>query len=256
MIKLDRPSEPEFLAINKAKWLSNLTTAVEKYGSYKAIPADEKEKLVCFYRHSNIKDALEKSSHGKCAFCESKPAESGNIEVEHFAPKSIYYDLTFDWGNFLPCCRKCNQLKATHDTVVYPIVNPYDQDPNDYFYFQDISLRPICGVNHKVAAETIEVCGLDSARLLRPRALLLITIRIFIADLNEALTQLSAAQSAQNRTRRMRKLDEAINRLEGAMLPSESHSNFIRSIVENEKAWGEAKRLIVSSGLHFPNGTT
>ncbi|WP_186071112.1 HNH endonuclease [Burkholderia gladioli] len=247
MIKLNRPSEPSILATNKAKWLSDLESSVKKYGSYKAIPDDEKERLVCFYRHSDIKDSLEKSSLGKCAFCESKPAESGNIEVEHFAPKSIYYRLTFDWINFLPCCRKCNGLKATHDTLAFPIVNPYDQDPRDYFYFVDISLRPIPGANYKVAAETIEVCGLDATRLLRPRAKLLIAIRQFVADLNEALTRLSDAQSAQSRSRRLRKLAEAIDRIENEMHPSQSHSSFIRSIVEKEEAYTEARRLIANN---------
>ncbi|MDQ6212122.1 HNH endonuclease [Achromobacter insolitus] len=244
MIKLNRPPEPEILAENKEKWLSGLVAAVKKYGSYKAIPDDEKERLVCSYRHGDIKDALEKSSLGKCSFCEAKPAESGNIEIEHFAPKSIHYTLTFDWNNLLPCCRKCNGLKGTHDTIVSPIVNPYVHDPRDYFYFQDISLRPIRGANFKVAAETIEVCGLDATRLLRPRAALLITIRQFITDLNEALTKLSDAQSSQSRSRRMRKLADAIDRVENAMHPSESHSSFNRSIVEKDEAYSEAKRLL------------
>ncbi|ALE54001.1 HNH endonuclease [Paraburkholderia sp. RL17-368-BIF-A] len=249
MIKLNRPAEPAILSANKSKWLSDLLAAAGKYGSYKAIPDAEKEKLVCFYRHDDIKHALEESSLGKCAFCEGKPAESGNIEVEHFAPKSIHYQRTFDWSNFLPCCRKCNGSKGTHDTVASPIVNPYDHDPRDYFYFQDISLRPIRGAHYEIAAKTIEVCGLDATRLMRPRATLLISIRQFLADLNEALTKLSTAESPQSRTRRMRKLAEAVDRIENAMLPSESHSSFIRSIVEKEDAYDEAKRLIAGQEL-------
>jgi len=249
MIKLNRSAEPAVLSVNKVKWLSELTAAVKKYGSYKAIPDTEKEKLICFYRHDDIKHALEESSLGKCAFCEGKPAESGNIEVEHFAPKSIHYQYTFEWSNLLPCCRRCNGSKGTHDTVASPIVNPYDHDPRDYFYFQDISMRPVRGANYEIAAKTIEVCGLDGTRLLRPRATLLISIRQFITDLNEALIKLSTSQSPQNHTRRMRKLAEAVDRIENAMHPSESHSSFIRSIVENEEAYNEAKRLIASRTL-------
>lgn len=96
MIKVNKPSEPpKILLNNNEKWTNDLISAVEKYGSYKDIPRDVKERLLKYYKHKDIQKILFDSSYRKCVFCECKPAEGGNIEVEHFAPKSLYPNLTF-----------------------------------------------------------------------------------------------------------------------------------------------------------------
>ena len=97
MIKLQRKPKPQILVENEKTWTINLLGSISKYGSYKKIPKKEKEKLLVHYRHEQIKSVLFDSSLEKCAFCETKPSESGNIEVEHFVPKSMYPVSTFDW---------------------------------------------------------------------------------------------------------------------------------------------------------------
>jgi uncharacterized protein (TIGR02646 family) len=249
MIKLNRPPEPAILTANKDQWTSELIKAVKKYGSYKDIPEAERDALIAHYRHKDIKEALEKSSLEKCAFCESKPGESGNVEVEHFAPKSIHCELTFEWVNLLPCCRKCNGSKGTHDTVRIPIVNPYIDDPSQFFFFVDVSMRAKAGPNFKVAQETIKVCGLDGIRLMKPRASVLLAARILLSDLDEAVREMNAVKQAAARLRRIRKIAEAIDRLENVMNPAEVHSSFIRSVVEKEQAYSDAKLLVQMAGL-------
>ncbi|MGR6008365.1 HNH endonuclease [Bacillus cereus] len=141
MIFLEKPTTPpEILQQNYEEWTSNLLQAVGQYGSYKKIPKELKSTLIAHYRHGDIKNALFSISNEKCAFCESKPAESGNIEVEHYIPKSEYPHLTFDWSNLLPVCRKCNEAKGTLDTLEEPIVNPSIVNPEDFFKFSDIRM--------------------------------------------------------------------------------------------------------------------
>ncbi len=50
------------------------------------------------YRHKQVKDALVTMFHGKCAYCESKITVVTYRSIEHFHPKSIYPELTFEWN--------------------------------------------------------------------------------------------------------------------------------------------------------------
>jgi uncharacterized protein (TIGR02646 family) len=143
-----------------------LLNAVKSYGGYNNIPYAEKEKLLCHYRHKDIKAILFASSHNKCAFCEGKPGESGYIEVEHFAPKSIYPQLAFNWDNLLPVCRKCNEDKSDFDTKIRPIINPAAEDPEGLLTYRDLVMAPLPGTGEEDKAKTtIEVCNLNSPRL-------------------------------------------------------------------------------------------
>lgn len=67
-------------------------------------------------------DALLALTHGKCAYCESPIAASGNYDLEHFRPKRLggerdpkardhYWWLAIEWSNLLVACTKCNAAK-------------------------------------------------------------------------------------------------------------------------------------------------
>jgi uncharacterized protein (TIGR02646 family) len=87
------------------------------------------------WKEPYITDTLLKMSYGKCCYCECNvTAESNYMEVEHFNDKSTYPDRVVDWNNLLPSCKKCNCSKSTHDTVVEPIINPCNDNPNDHMY--------------------------------------------------------------------------------------------------------------------------
>jgi 5-methylcytosine-specific restriction endonuclease McrA len=75
------------------------------------------------YRHQQLKDALEALFHRKCAYCEALYSPTGNLEVEHYRPKSIYYWLAADWSNLLPSCNRCNNGKRSH----FPLADPKRQ---------------------------------------------------------------------------------------------------------------------------------
>lgn len=244
MIKLEREVEPQGMIDNKLQWKSDLLTAITKYGSYKDIPEKEKQKLISFYRNDAVKSGLIKSSFGKCAFCECIPSEGGNIEIEHFKPKSIYPDLTFEWDNFLPSCRKCNDSKDSHDTGVEPIINPYDIDPKGAFYFNDIEIKAANNGMKQLAEKTIEVCGLNTVRLWRPRAEILISLRIFSRSIEEAIEELANADTDRKRANRVKKLREAIDIIEMLTKPSEKYSSFCIEFLEQSEVYLKAIQLV------------
>lgn len=246
MIKLNRPDKPDVLIQNEYLWLCNLQAAISAYGSYSAIPKDEKARIISHYRHEDIKEALFASSSEKCAFCECKPSESGHLEVEHFKPKSKYPNFTFDWLNFLPCCRKCNGNKLDHDTVSEPIINPYETDPDDAFAYSDIKITPKVGEMESVAKTTINICGLNGARLMRPRADILISLHVFSDSMNEAINDYKLAESIVKKNNRIRKINKALEQIELLIAKNEKYSGFCKNYLENCEPYNEAKQIVES----------
>lgn len=247
MIKLERAAKPSILYDNQEKWQQALDLAISKYGSYSAIPPKEKESLVSYYRNELIKEALFGSSGEKCAFCECKPGEGGNIEVEHFKPKSLYPKLTFDWLNLLPSCRKCNGSKSDHDTGSSPIINPYDTDPDLVFYYDDIRILPIS--KNKLAENTITVCGLNSVRLMRPRAEILVSLHDFSDAIRTALEDYASCTTNLQKSNRSRRIAESVERIELLAKQSERYSGYCKKYLEKCDPYNAAKQLISDVNL-------
>ncbi|WP_418139413.1 hypothetical protein AB9R84_12425 [Oceanimonas smirnovii] len=243
MIKLNRDAKPEILINNEHSWTSHLMDAITAFGDYSKIPKEKKEKLLVHYRHQEIKSVLFQSSLQKCAFCETKPGESGNIEVEHFAPKSIYPELAFKWENFLPACRKCNGSKDDHDTGNFPIVNPYDANPEDIFHYNDIKIAAN-DAYEEVGERTIRVCGLNSVRLMKPRADILVSLHSFSQALDEAIKDYEEAETDIKKQNRKRKIREALEAIEVLANPSEKFSGFCKEYLQKCVPYHEAKRLV------------
>ncbi|MEP0790009.1 MULTISPECIES: hypothetical protein [Cyanophyceae] len=145
MIPVSRPQEPPgVLKRNAARWLSELQAAIANLQAVKANPTSTKqevakaeknvEKTTIKYRQKEIKDALERIFHGKCAYCESQVTTTGYGDIEHFCPKGNprCVTLTFDWSNLLLSCEKCND--AGHKGTQFPLDsngNPLLIDPTD-----------------------------------------------------------------------------------------------------------------------------
>jgi len=244
MIKLERKNMPVILEDNHYSWTCQLEAAVAAYGCYSKIPKDEKAKLLVHYRHNDIKSVLFESSQQKCAFCESKPAESGNIEVEHFFPKSKYPGLAFDWNNFLPACRKCNGSKDDHDTLKEPIVNPYEIDPEKVFHYRDIKISANDNQHKDIGDLTIKTCGLNSVRLMKPRADILVSLHAFSAAIEEAIQDFSQAATEQKRRNRKRKIRESLEIIELLASPSGKLSGFCKSYLNDCEPYQRALAII------------
>lgn len=242
MIKLEKPIDiPQILIDKQKEWTDHLLQLVNKYGSYKSIPKDEKDSALKYYRHKDITEPLFNSSYEKCAFCEGMPKDSGNIEVEHFYPKSIYHDKAFEWLNFLPSCRKCNDAKGNHDVGCEPILNPYDSDFDPIIHFE-FNLARLKGKTD-IAKNTIEVCGLKS-RLYGPYSKLIKVFCEYEQDLDEAIEELATKDTERKKLNQLRKISESIDRIEHLMKPTEKYSYFCTFMITNSSVYLSAKELL------------
>ncbi len=176
MIQIIRPPIPQILKDNQKKWTDELLTFIKPFGSYSNVPSKlifQRDKLVNRYRQNEIKKALHKMTKGKCAFCESRVGIVGYGQIEHFLPKSIYPQYTFEWENLLLTCEICNHLKGNLDTRLEPILNPVKYNPADYFFYQDLLIRskPDAPI---FAKRTIEKCDLNRIEIASERAMMLL----------------------------------------------------------------------------------
>lgn len=139
---MTRLPEPKVLQKNATHWLFKLKNLSNSSPTTK----EEKKQLTLAqnkYRHQEIKAALVKMFHGKCAYCESKITLVTYGAIEHFFPKSLFIDLTFAWSNLLLACDVCND--RGHKGTSFPLdnqgnpllLNPTDPsiDPNMHLEF-------------------------------------------------------------------------------------------------------------------------
>jgi len=128
LIQVQRTPEPSVLRNNATLWLSDLKKLESNLNSTQSAIKKAENK----YNHPQVKDALIKMFHGKCAYCESKIRTVAYGDIEHFFPKSLYPDLTFIWKNLLLACSICNN--ATHKGTKFSLddqENPLLIDPTD-----------------------------------------------------------------------------------------------------------------------------
>lgn len=128
MIKLTKQSCPNKLSKNYTTWTAQLMKVLED-------GQKPKESLVSHYRDPEIKQAIKEDSFDKCIYCESKISHVYHGDVEHIKPKSKYPSETFSWTNLGYVCAKCNGAKGDKYDEELPYVNPYEEDPNNFFFF-------------------------------------------------------------------------------------------------------------------------
>lgn len=88
------------------------------------------------YKHPVNKEALKKANSDKCMYCESKISQIDFAHIEHFKPKATdkYPELEFVWDNLGYACPKCNNAKSDKFHNDTPYIDPYSEDPSEYFY--------------------------------------------------------------------------------------------------------------------------
>lgn len=247
MIKINKKSPPDILTNNQTEWTNSLLDAIKTYGSYSAIPDKVKDSLLVHYRHKDIQNALSESSHGKCAFCECKPGESGNIEVEHFQPKSLYPSLAFSWDNLLPACRKCNEAKLNQDTLAFPIINPAVEDPETLLTYKFIEICPIVGSADETKAQnTIDVCNLNCTRLFSARSNLMISLTEYINELREKIDLIDEADTPPKKSVRITKLSNSLEKIDKLLNADSIYSGFCRWFIGQYPEYQKAKQIVIN----------
>lgn len=131
MIKLSKDKKPQVLVDNATQWTAEYLACLN---------ANQKPSETIAHRYNNdeIKQALEKETHGKCAYCESKIKHIEYGDIEHILPKkkTARPDLYVEWNNLTLACEVCNRTnKKDYYDPALPLVNPYVDDPDDFFIF-------------------------------------------------------------------------------------------------------------------------
>lgn len=133
-ITRDQAAPPQLRSIKASR---EMNLAKDRYKNWTP-GCDIKSFEFTAYRNPNIKAALLKMSHYKCAYCESA-IENGSMDIEHYRPKGGiidddthpgYWWLAFEWTNLLPSCRPCNS--AIHQHVVTEDVTLEDFELSEF----------------------------------------------------------------------------------------------------------------------------
>ncbi len=139
MIHVDRPEGPAVLTDPKGEGAKETQEAIDELRAHiEKHPDGAADWKFPFkaYKHGDVKAALEKIFHGKCAYCESYYRGTQPVDVEHWRPKGrtvpaegekaqkpAYYWLAATWENLLPSCIDCNRKRKQHDVVEDRIVS-------------------------------------------------------------------------------------------------------------------------------------
>jgi len=184
MIRLRKGTSPQILIANAKAWTRELLASVRRFGK-------PDQQIQGRYRHEEIKQAVTRDSHGKCIYCESKLRHVCFGDIEHLRPKSRYHEDTFAWRNLGLVCQVCNNSKRDRFDEAAPPVNPFEEDPNEFFvaFGECVFARP--GSERGLAM--IHLVNLNRADLIEVR-------RERIRQIHRILCQLAVTKSAVARS--------------------------------------------------------
>ena len=148
MIKLEKGDEPKVLARNSAKWTRVVVT---KLKAKETLTKTEKNR----YNHPEIKQSLIAETHGKCAYCESKLRHISFGDIEHVVPKSDEPYMWFIWQNLTLACDVCNTKKSNATVSPATFIDPYNVDPEEYFWQLGALVKPKPGCNAATLTERL-----------------------------------------------------------------------------------------------------
>jgi uncharacterized protein (TIGR02646 family) len=245
MIKVKRPVIPDILKVHHTEWTQTLVDLVNQYGGYDQIPKKERNKIVNEYQHNDIKKAIEKMFHGKCVFCEGFVSAVSYIHIEHFHPKSIYYEETFKWDNLFPACNRCNISKGDHDTKKEPIINPEQDNPEEYFIYPNLRIQSAPKSPDREKSQlTIRVCDLDRLSLSRAMAIILCQFYENEKALKKEVIKCKDLTQNAAKIRHLNKIHDALENMKATSADTESHAGFLRYILRTNPVVKEAIQLI------------
>jgi len=119
------------------------------------------------YKDPVNKEALRKSTAGKCMYCESKIEQVSYSQVEHIKPKKKFPELEFSWDNLGYSCQVCNTNKWEKYDETTPFIDPYNENPGDHIIFLLFYLFPKQGSER--GEYTIKELDLNRANLIERR---------------------------------------------------------------------------------------
>ena len=234
MIKLNRSEPPEKLTPEVQKQLT------EEF-------KQDKKKSV--WNKPYIREALLNECNNKCVYCECFiGAGHKEMNVDHFHYKNKYEDEVVSWNNLNPSCPHCNKSKSTHDTYKEPIVNPFEENPQDYFYVKNYRYYSKNKRVEKIAKNTIDILGLnDTDDLVRFRFEQGNALSEKITELYEAANENKFILTSDIK-KRNRILTGCKNILKQGINTAE-FSAFMATTIQNEDDYHKLKKLLQELNL-------
>jgi len=174
------------------------------------------------YKHSINKQALKKANSDKCMYCESKISHIDFAHIEHFKPKADdkFPELEFTWNNLGYACPKCNNKKSDNFHSELPYVDPYSENPADFFYAAGSWLFIKNGSERSEI--TIRDIGLNRPELLEKRL--------------EKITEIQKAITSCFRTKNVTLRQVALDELRQESEPDKEYSFFIEALINSHSA--------------------
>lgn len=149
MRKIKKLAKPQVLVDNADKW-------TQEYCLCLSSGQKPSETVATRYKDSSIKATLERETHGKCAYCESKLKHIEYGDIEHILPKSKRPDLYVEWSNLTLACEQCNRSgKKTYYDPQLLLINPYIDDPEQFFHDLGPIIMPIAGNDRAYITESV-----------------------------------------------------------------------------------------------------
>lgn len=234
MIKLERAEKPKKLTCEVQRILT------EEF-------KNDKKKAV--WNKKYIRDALLAESNKKCAYCECFiGAGEKEMHIDHFHYKDKYVDEVVSWENLFPSCPHCNKQKSTHDTYMEPIVNPFEQDPKEYFYLKNYRYYSRNNRVEKIARKTIDVLGLnDTEELVRHRFDQGEKLEDKIFDIYQLANEnkLILCTDIQKRNRVLRGCKNILNK----GVETAEYSAFMATIIMEDDYYKKLRTILLELGL-------
>lgn len=168
------------------------------------------------YKHSVNKKALKEASVDKCMYCESKISHIDFAHIEHFKPKALnkFPELEFEWSNLGYSCPKCNNNKSDKFHDDSPYIDPYSEEPSEYFLANGSWLFVKQGSERSDL--TIRDIGLNRPELLEKRL--------------EKITEIQSAITACFRTNNVVLREMALQELRKEAEPDKEYSFFVAAL--------------------------
>jgi uncharacterized protein (TIGR02646 family) len=248
MIQVIKPVDiPQILIDYSEIWTADLLAKIEEIkvekdkNKLKKIE-EEKNKLESKYNCEEVKIALKNSTtKNKCVFCECIPDTSNYGEIEHFYPKSLYPEKTFDWSNLFWSCKRCNNPKLNYDTLTLPFLHPANDNPEDYFYYRELLLESVLGTTKFAAAEAVKnQCKLNRHEIISERAKILLQFYENTSNIEELLNELNGLSQNAARFRKIERLYEKLFYLKSLSHSEETYAGFLRYFLRQSSVIQEA----------------
>lgn len=176
MRKQVRPSSPQVLSDNAAKWNEQWINKRKQNpkAPFHWYSVDGKN------ARQWILPALRKMNQEHCSFCDRFPMYGESTEpIEHFRPKSMpeFYHLAYAWSNLYYCCEVCQQKGSVWDEALLEPDHPGYSFERYYawgFITGEIKPNPSANALDQTRAEvTIRLYNLNHSGRCRSRRLAL-----------------------------------------------------------------------------------